>query len=159
MTIYVSAPRRSISLTLISGVSSGQKTVDFIPALVAYAAKAAPALPFVGIAKWLRFNCFAIETAIANPLALNEEVGSNPSSLIRTVELKLKFFKVLSNLISGVTTSPKEIRFSFFSTGNINEYRQNPGSSLSAISSLEMTSPIFFKSYRTKSGFPPSDKP
>ena len=51
LTKYVSAPRDCISLTFISGVSSGQKTVDLIPAHEAYAAIAAPAFPLVGIAK------------------------------------------------------------------------------------------------------------
>jgi len=40
----------------MSGVSSGQNTVDFILAFDAYAARAAPAFPFVGIAKWFKFN-------------------------------------------------------------------------------------------------------
>ena len=50
LTDHVFAPCIAISRILISGVSSGQKTYDSISALLAYAAIAAPAFPFVGIA-------------------------------------------------------------------------------------------------------------
>ena len=51
-----------------------------------------------------------------------------------------------SNLIRGVTTSPRETLSSFFSTGSINEYRQKPGSLLLPTSSLETT---FFMASRS----------
>ena len=55
-------------------------TIVSIPARAPYAASAAPALPLVGMAIRSIPNCFAMVTAIASPRALNDPVGSRPSS-------------------------------------------------------------------------------
>ena len=66
----VFAPCISASFILIEGVSFGQKTNDSMPDAVAYAASAAPAFPFVGIAIFFIPNSLALATPRASPLAL-----------------------------------------------------------------------------------------
>ena len=55
---------------------------DSMPARVAYAAMAAPALPLVGMARRRMPSSFAMETAMTSPRALKEPVGRRPSSLM-----------------------------------------------------------------------------
>ena len=55
-----------------------------IPQREQYADMAAPALPFVGIAMRVTPSSFAMETAMTSPRALNEPVGSRPSSFTQS---------------------------------------------------------------------------
>ena len=140
---------------LISGVLSGQRTVQRIPALDAYAAKADPAFPLVGIDRCLIPSSFAIETAIPNPLALNDPVGSLDSSLMKTKSASNpKISERFSSLIKGVITSPRETMFSFDVTGSSGKYLQKPGYLESSIELLETSLDSLFKSYFTTIGLP-----
>ena len=140
---------------LISGVLSGQRTVQRIPALEAYAAKADPAFPLVGIERCLIPSSLAIETAIPSPLALNDPVGSLDSSLMKTDSASNpKIVERFSSLIKGVITSPRETMFSSDVTGRSGEYLQKPGFFESSIELLVISLDSLSKSYFTTIGFP-----
>ena len=123
LTRQTFAPWRAISRTLTSGVSSGQNTNASIPARLLYAASAAPALPFVGIA--IRFipSSLAILTAKESPRALNEPVGKRPSSFTRTRSSPADR-RLFLNGMSGVIISPRETIFVLLLTGKNSLYRQ-----------------------------------
>ncbi len=76
-----SAPVATHSARVISGAPVGIATSIGRPARAAYAAQAAPALPLVGIARADAPSSRARETPAAAPRALNDPVGSSPSSL------------------------------------------------------------------------------
>ena len=122
-TRQVAAPCSSISEMFTSGVSSGQNTTDSMPARDAYAASAAPALPLVGMARRRRPSSFAMDTASASPRALNEPVGSRPSSFTSNAP---RLPSGRERGMRGVVTSPSEIRFTASRTGRSSRYRQNP---------------------------------
>ena len=65
-------------------------------------------------------NCFAIDTATPRPRALNEAVGSKPSSLTNKSPFWFNFFATLLSEIKGVKTSPSDIIFDVL-TGKRNE--------------------------------------
>ena len=110
------APCRAISRTFTSGVSAGQNTYDSIPALAAYAARAAPALPFVGIATRLIPKLAAMLIAMATPRALNEPVGRRHSSLT-TGAITAWRRPMASRLTRAVAASPSETMSAVRRTG------------------------------------------
>ena len=112
------------------------------------------------MAKWCRPNSCAIDTARASPRALNEPVGNLPSSFTMILPaLPPSFSALVFKGMSGVITSPSEMRLSDFVTGSIGAYRQNPLAEDFVISSLRSSTRILSRSYRTNSGRPASDKP
>ena len=103
-------------------------------------------------------NSFAIDTAIPNPLALKDPVGSLDSSFTKTAlastpNVDSKF----SSAIIGVTTSPSETLFFSEHTGSRGAYLQNPGSLESSIELRGTSAAILSKSYFTIIGFPISE--
>ena len=80
-TRYSSAPAATHSRRVIAGAPRGIATRRRMPARAAYVAHAAPALPLVGIAMCRTPSSSARETPTAAPRALNDPVGSSPSSL------------------------------------------------------------------------------
>jgi hypothetical protein len=71
----------------------------------------------VGIAMCLMPSALPIETAITKPRALNEPVGSRPSSLTM-ISPPLIFLASFGNRISGVVTSPRLTMSATLRTGN-----------------------------------------
>ena len=67
---------------MISGASTGIAISDPSPARAAYTDQAAPALPLVGIAIARTPSSRARLTPTAAPRALNDPVGTRPSSFI-----------------------------------------------------------------------------
>ena len=74
-------PAATHSDRVMAGAPAGMTTRQGRPARAAYAAHAAPALPLVGMATPAAPSSAALVTPTAAPRALNDPVGSGPSSL------------------------------------------------------------------------------
>jgi hypothetical protein len=87
---------------------------------------AAPALPLVGMAARRTPNELAIETARHKPRALNEPVGSRPSSFTSGAVNPARRSLWVSSM-SGVSISPRVTMCAASGTGSSSRQRHRPG--------------------------------
>ena len=159
-TRHTLAPCSAISRMLVSGVSSGAKMYVSMPHREQYAESAAPALPFVGIAMRFTPSSLAMDTAITSPRALNEPVGSRPSSFTSSAPPSSRPFSAPSTgkSTTGVAHSPSDTQSSAARTGSSSRHFHSVGGLAASVSRVSLPFKAF-RSYRTRSGLPESARP